>query len=116
MKANRAEGKWKMESINSCIPKKAHTGLIHCAKKHGGLTRAKKHMTVVVFTKTALRSMRMGVQTGPIQRQGTSWIILYTDHPMEVMKALYIMTKKSCRHRKPCTNDSDRDEDSDYSS
>ncbi len=73
-KMKGAEGKHKMESSDSCIPKKPKKvgwSKKHCVlcKKHGAHSIAKTCMIVVILTKTALRSKVMGVQAGPSLRK-----------------------------------------------
>ena len=69
-KPKGAEGKCKMESINSRIPKKhKKVGWTnkHCVlcKKHGGRSRAITCATAVTSTKTECQSRIVGAQVGP---------------------------------------------------
>jgi hypothetical protein len=66
-KPKGAEGKHKMESINSCIPKKSkQVGFSdkHCAlsKKHGGPHKSHTLVIVASTMPTVLLSKGMGVQ------------------------------------------------------
>eukprot|EP00804_Cyclotella_cryptica_P019640 CCRYP_013978-RA/>CCRYP_013978-RA protein AED:0.50 eAED:0.92 QI:0/0/0/0.5/1/1/2/0/367 len=75
-KAKGADQKWKMESMDSRIPKKPKkVGWTkkHCVlcKKHGGRTKVTIRVTADVITKTVLRSRRMGAQVSPILKKGS---------------------------------------------
>eukprot|EP00804_Cyclotella_cryptica_P022966 CCRYP_014981-RA/>CCRYP_014981-RA protein AED:0.99 eAED:1.00 QI:0/-1/0/1/-1/1/1/0/244 len=74
--AKGADQKRKMESIDSCIPKKPKkVGWTdkHCVlcKKHGGYTKVTTPVTAAVISKTVLKSRRMGAQVSPIQKKGS---------------------------------------------
>jgi hypothetical protein len=75
IKAKWAEKKHKMESMDSCIPKKPKKESWtekHCVlcKKHGGRTKVTTHVTVTVITRTVLLSKEMGAQVSSTQKTG----------------------------------------------
>ncbi len=75
-KMKGAEGKCKMESTDSHIPKKpkkvgwTDKHCVHC-KKHGGHSRATICMTAIVLVKMALQLKIMGVKVSPSAKKQT---------------------------------------------
>jgi hypothetical protein len=118
IKPKGAEGKRKMEYINSCIPKKSKQVVFsdkHCTlcKKHGG---PHKSMTVVSIILTVLLSTGMGAQEA---HKGTGMLIRTIQIRENVKKQILLrkaFCKHSHKHKKRRANNSESDSDSDYSS
>ena len=86
-----------------------------CYARMEGHTRATTSMTVIMWTKIALQSTRVGIQPdpSPMIRDGTNFAQIIES---EVRKAFWIITKKLHRHKNHHTNDSDSHNESDNSS
>jgi hypothetical protein len=128
IKTKGAEGKHKMKSINSCIPKKPkQVGFSdkHCAlcKKHGGPHKSHSTRDCHKYNSDCTPSKRNG-STGNAQKNGPA----HKNHSnrrerkganfaqiiqKEVKKAF---RKQSSKCKKCHANDSETDSDSDYSS
>ena len=128
IKPKGAEGKHKMESIDSCVHKKSKTvgySDKHCAlcKKHGGSHKSHNTCDCRKYNLEGTPMKRNG-GAGSARRNG------HTDkncsNPREHEGANYAQMihkevkkafrKQSHKCKKRCTNDSESDSDSDYSS
>ena len=118
IKPKGAEGKRKMESIDSRIPKKSkQVGFSdkHCTlcKKMAGRTNHIILLTVVSIIPTVLLSKGIGAQEAHEKMD----ILIRTNYAQLICKEVKKPFRKhSSKRKKRRTNDSESDSDSDYSS